>query len=61
MSNKDRSNYFMGVPEDFDFLDAPQKIEIDISSLQKTENRIWIKPTDKRKGHWRKSRSKNDD
>ena len=37
------------------------KIEIDISSLQKTENRIWIKPTEKRKGHWRKSRSKNDD
>ena len=41
--------------------DTIQKIEIDISSLQKTENRIWIKPTEKRKGHWRKSRSKNDD
>jgi SPP1 gp7 family putative phage head morphogenesis protein len=36
------------------------KIEIDIGSLQKVEDRIWIKPTEKRKGHWRKVRPKND-
>ena len=30
------------------------KIEIDITSLNKTEKRIWIKPTAKRKGHYRK-------
>ena len=30
------------------------KIEIDISSLQKTEKRVWVKPTSKRKGHYRK-------
>ena len=30
------------------------KIEIDITSLNKTEKRIWVKPTSKRKGHYRK-------
>ena len=30
------------------------KIEIDMGSLIKTEKRIWIKPTSKRKGHYRK-------
>jgi SPP1 gp7 family putative phage head morphogenesis protein len=40
--------------------DTIQKIEIDITTLQKIENRIWIKATEKRKGHWRKVRAKND-
>lgn len=31
-----------------------KKFEIDISSLQKDEKRIWIKATSKRKGHYRK-------
>ena len=30
------------------------KIEIDTGSLNKAEKRIWIKPTSKRKGHYRK-------
>ena len=30
------------------------KIEIDMGSLNKTEKRIWVKPTSKRKGHYRK-------
>ena len=30
------------------------KIEIDAGSLQKTEKRIWVKPTAKRKGHYRR-------
>ena len=33
---------------------APNKIEIDISSLNKAERRIWVKATAKRKGHYRK-------
>jgi SPP1 gp7 family putative phage head morphogenesis protein len=40
--------------------DTIQKIEIDITTLQKMGDRIWIKPTEKRKGHYRKVRSKND-
>ena len=31
-----------------------KKIEIDIESLSKTEKRVWVKPTAKRKGHYRK-------
>ena len=31
-----------------------KKFEIDIGSLNKTEKRIWVKPTSKRKGHYRR-------
>jgi len=33
---------------------STKKIEFDIGSLTKTEKRIWVKPTSKRKGHYRK-------
>jgi len=34
--------------------DEVQKIEFNIGSLSKSEKKIWVKPTSKRKGHYRK-------
>lgn len=33
------------------------KLEIDVESLSKNEKRVWIKPTEKKIGHWRKIRT----
>lgn len=37
-----------------DPLESANKIEINVGSLSKEEKRIWVKPTSKRKGHYRR-------
>ena len=53
----EKINYdkFCGTSDEVEFTkDKTNKIEINITSLAKTEKRVWIKPTSKRKGHYRK-------
>lgn len=57
MTGESQDNKFVFIPADFKFINPKiidKGIEIDIGLLQKGEKRIWIKPTSKRKGHYRK-------
>lgn len=58
MSDEIKYDKFCGTPDEVEFLGV-QKIEFDIGSLHKKEGYIWIKPTEKRIGHYRKSRELN--
>lgn len=53
MSEEINYDKFCGTPDEVEFIGA-QKIEFDISQLSKTEKRVWVKATAKRKGHYRK-------
>jgi len=59
-TNRNKSDYFLGYPEDFIFHPSrvdDTKIEIDIGSLEKQEKRVYVKPHQTKrgpvKGHYR--------